>query len=112
MTGEEMTTRREFDAEKFATRREFDQLLVRVDSMDQGGTRGVVAIQVQITDMVKDMTELKLDMGHRFEAVDIKFEDQRQERVSSRRWLVSIGVAGIASMTAVIALLLTILHQV
>lgn len=49
--------------DSFATRREFDMLVSRVESIDSNGTRGFVGIQAQLTDAIKDIMEVKIDMA-------------------------------------------------
>lgn len=84
----------------------------RVENIDTGGTRGVAVVQTQLIDVVKDLTELKAEVNSRFDAhVRVHAQDQ-QNRVIGRRWLVGIGVAGLASMSAVITLLLDVLSHV
>ena len=110
--GQPNVSQREFDVEKFATRREFDQLQQRVESMDSHGTRGVGILQEQITNLVRDITEIKTTVDHKFRDVDDRFELQRQERLSGRRWLIGIGIAGVSALAAVLAILVAIFQQV
>jgi hypothetical protein len=105
--------------DSFATRREFDMLVNRVDSMDRDGTRGVLALQAQLTDAIKDMVEIKSDLigfktdtaGWFKEHGKQHTQDQR-ERVSGRRWLVGTAFAGLMAMAAVIGLLIQVVQSV
>lgn len=69
-------------------------LTVRVDTIDQGGTRGILVVQTQITDMAKDINELKLELaGH-----ERTHLNERHERQSGRRWLIGIGITFLAAV--------------
>lgn len=101
--------------EPFATRREFDMLVSRVDNIDRDGTRGVVAVQAQLTDAIKDVMELKSDMGSFkrdtavwFEKHSEHHEQEMKSRISSRRWMIGTAFAGMAAMATVLALLIQI----
>lgn len=100
------------------TGREFDMLRaqvqanqIRLTEIDDHGTKGVAAVQVQLTEVVKDLTELKTDMNARFSAHEKVHSDDHKERVTGRRWLVTVTVAAVASMAAVLALLFDILSK-
>jgi hypothetical protein len=101
------------------TRGEFDLLKeivtgnqARMESIDVHGTRGVAVIQEQVTELIKDLTELKVEntgwqAGHALE-----HKQDKRDRVSGRRWLIGIGFAGLASMAAVIGLLEQVLAHI
>lgn len=101
-----------------ATRREVDLLRDELHRLDDHGSRGVGALQVQLTGLVKDLTEMKADVNTHFDDVDKRFDahqrvhDQdHRDRVTGRRWLMGIGVAGVASMAGVGGLLFEILSR-
>lgn len=95
-----------------ATRREMDMLRDELHRLDDHGSRGVGVMQTQMTDLVKDVTELKSEVNQRFEAHRIEHEKAARERVVGRRWLVGTGIAGLTAMTAMLALLFEILAKV
>jgi hypothetical protein len=114
----------------FATRREFDMLASRVESIDRDGTRGVVAVQTQLTDTIKDIAELKLDM-HGFKTTttawfsehakqhdeDVKQrvadrEQDRRERTNSKRWIIGMFVAFLAALGGMYEFLNVILQHI
>jgi hypothetical protein len=97
--------------EPYATRRELDQLRQDLTRLDDHGSRGVGAIQLQLTELVKDTTELKTDMSNRFAAHEVQHEKQERERVSGRRWLIGISVTALASIATVGGLLIAILQN-
>lgn len=102
------------------TRSEFNLLVsqvsedrARMNSIDNSETRAAVGIvQAQLMDVTKDLTELKTDVNTKFASHLRDHEIEKRDRISARRWLVGIGVAGIASMTAVITLLVELLNKV
>jgi hypothetical protein len=96
------------EPERAASQRELDILRERVDAMDTHGTRGVGAIQLQVAELVKDFGDLRADNRAWQAAHEKQHEQDKQDRVNGRRWLIGIGLAAVASMTAVIGLLLDI----
>lgn len=81
----------------------------RLNSIDDTGTKGVAVVQSQLTEVVKDLTELKADVTARFTAHQTVHETDQRERRDGRRWLVGISLTGIATMVAVIGLLIGVL---
>lgn len=98
--------------EPAATQREVDILRDEVHRLDDHGTRGVGALQAQLTDAIKDIVELRADMVARFEAHSRVHEQDKRDRASGRRWLIGTGIAGVAAMAAVFAALLDILSHI
>ena len=84
----------------------------RMESIDVHGTRGVAVIQEQVTELIKDLTEMKTTTGTWQASHDAEHKASLRDRVTGRRWLIGIGLAGISSMAAVIAMLFQVLHHV
>ena len=80
--------------------------------MDRDGTRGVAVLQAQLTDLAKDMAELKGESRTWQQAHESQHQADAAERVSGRRWLVTTAIAGLASMAAAIGLLIDIAAHV
>jgi hypothetical protein len=76
----------------------------RLDNMDATGTRGVAVIAAQVTDVIKDVAELRAELGKH----EDKHVAEERARVAGRRWALGFACAGLASMAAVIGLLLDI----
>jgi hypothetical protein len=77
----------------------------RLASIDQGGTRGVGIVQSQLTDVVKDLVELKADINARFDAHMKTHEQDERDRVTARRYTLT---TIIAAMAVIVGLLLNI----
>jgi hypothetical protein len=92
-----------------ASRREVDQLRAEMLRLDDHGGRGVIALQVQMVDLIKDVTEMKTDMNTRFDAHAKVHEADEQRRIAGRRWVVGSVIGGTAAMATVIALLFDVL---
>lgn len=97
------------------TRGEFDMLrdavttnARRIDAIDDHGTRGVVALQAQMLDLVKDVGKLEISLENH----EKSHVEERKERQRSRRWMIGTAIAGLASMSAVIGLLIEVLMHV
>jgi hypothetical protein len=95
----------------YVSQREFDQLVRRVDQIDDVGTRGVVVLQTQMTDVARDLAKIEASMDLRFKEVDGRFERATQDRVSTRRWLIGSGIAGASAIAAILAALAEILTR-
>jgi len=112
MMSEPYVTRREVDMLKTASDIEHARISTRLESMDDHGTRGVGTMQLQIVDLVKDVTELKTEMNARFEAHQKVHDQDHTERVAGRRWLIGTALAGLVAMVAVIGLLVDLVRTV
>jgi hypothetical protein len=77
----------------YATRRELDQLRQELIRMDDHGTRGVSVVQTQLTDVIKDMLELKGEMSKRFAEHQRLHEREEDQRSSNRKWALGFAVA-------------------
>jgi hypothetical protein len=98
-------------ADEPVTRREFDKLDNRVTLMDTNGTRGVLLVQERLADVAKDVTKLDAEMRMKFEEHERQHGQERRDRISGRRWLVSVGIAGLVAMVAVITLLVDLVRH-
>jgi hypothetical protein len=76
----------------------------RLDVIDSTGTRGVGVLSVQVADVIKDVAELRGQLGEH----ERKHEQDERARVAGRRWALGFGVAALASLAAMIGLLLDI----
>ena len=96
------------DAERAASQRELDQLGRRVDQMDAQGTRGVGVIQLQVAELVKDVTELRAETQAWQRSHISQHQREEQARVTGRRWVIGTVIAAMAVMVAMLALLVSI----
>jgi hypothetical protein len=99
-------------SDDLVTRGEFELLRqmvsaneTRIASIDQSGTRGVGIVQQQLTDVVKDLVELKAEMNARFDAHMKTHEQDERDRVSARRYTLTTVIAALA---IIVGLLLNI----
>lgn len=97
--------------EPAASRREVDLLREDLHRIDAHGSRGVGVLQNQLTELVKDLTEMKADLSTRFEAHQRVHDQDHADRISGRRWLITTGIAGLAAMGTVIAMLADVLSH-
>ena len=81
----------------------------KMDSMDLTGTKGVVALQVQVLDLTKDVTRLGVEMDKRFDSHDRVHKQETHDRISGRRWLIGMGIAGMGSLAAILTVVVEIL---
>ncbi len=84
--------------DEFVTRREVDQLRQEIQRMDDHGTRGVTVVQTQLTDVIKDMVELKTEVNKRFEEHQRQHTRDEDSRSANRRWAWSFGIAVLAML--------------
>jgi hypothetical protein len=113
---------------KATLRADIVELKSDVRLLDQGGTRGIGGVQSSITDVVKDVADLKgeirslkSDMDNRFESHTKVHEDDRKARIdsddkrdialkSSRRFTYTTTIAAIVAMAIVISMLVEVLR--
>jgi hypothetical protein len=55
------------------------------------------------------LAELKTDVSARFDAHSRQNEQDRKERITHRRWLIGMGIAGLMAMSGVAGLLIELL---
>lgn len=96
-------------------RRELDQLhqadrdlRQAISDLDNHGSRGVLQLTGQVTDLIKDMGELKAT----FVAHEVQHEKDLEARRSARRWYAGTAVAGLGGFAAVIGLLVDLVRHV
>jgi hypothetical protein len=93
--------------EPYASRRELDQLREDLRRLDDHGSRGVGAIQIQLTALVRDMAELKIDTSSRFAEHFRQHEADAAQRRSDR-WKAA---AVVAALIGPLYPLLLLLHR-
>jgi len=98
--------------EPAASQRELDLLRAdqrslshRVDDLDAHGSRGVLILQAQVTELVKDLGQL----NGSFEQHQRQHQADSRDRIVGRRWLIGTGLASMATMATVITLLIQVL---
>jgi hypothetical protein len=77
----------------------------RLDAIDQGGTRGVAIVTVQLTDLAKDVARL----GERMDQHEKEHVQDALDRKSGRRWLVGTLITAAAGLGGVYALLVDLI---
>ena len=76
-------------SEPYATRREFDQLRESVSSIDVHGTRGIGPLSVQMSEVIKDVADLRSAL----DAHKSEHEQEARDRKADRWKLVAVAVA-------------------
>ncbi len=89
-----------------------NQTQVRVENLDSSGTKGVAVVTAQLVDVIKDLTELKIDVTKRFDEHDIVHKQEMRDRVSGHRWMIGISVAGLSSLAAILTVVVEILMHI
>lgn len=82
----------------------YNSLARRVESMDQGGTRGVAVIQVQVTGLTKQLSDLETDMRTWQVAHSATHDAEATRRLSGRRWAVGTAIACLGALIALITM--------
>jgi len=97
--------------ERAASQRELDMLHQQVQSMD-AATRVIGTMQLQITDLIKDMADSRADTREwRADHVEAH-RAEVQARLVTRRWLWGIAAAYLGSTAAILAMLQSVLAHV
>jgi hypothetical protein len=98
--------------EPAASQRELDMVRTRLEQIDVSGTRGVGVLQVQMTELVKDIGDLRAETRAWQVAHDREHEQERADRQAGRRWVVGAALAGFTAMIGALALLVDIAARV
>lgn len=97
--------------DEYVTQREFDQLRSELIRIDDHGTRGIGTIQAQLTEVVKDVTELKGEMNSRFREHQRQHEAEQADRASNRRWGIGLAVAILGAIGGLYPYLHIVTHK-
>ncbi len=92
--------------DEVATRRELDLLRADLVRLDEYGGRGFGQIQSQLTDVIKDVVELKSELTSRFAEHSRLHERDEDQRTSARRWSLAFAVTVIGAVGGLYPLLL------
>lgn len=92
------------------TRHEFDRVWSRLDVMDSQGTRGVNALQIQVGDLIRDVSDLKVETVSWQKDHEKQHQDSQLERKHDRRWLIAgVLIPSILVIISAIGLVITYL---
>lgn len=83
-----------------------------MENIDQHGTRGVAVIQEQVTEVIRDLTSLKIENDIWQKGHTSEHNQERKDRISGRRWTIGTVIAGLAGLATVIGLLVDVLSKV
>lgn len=90
--------------EPAASQRELEQLAVRVDRIDEKGTRGSGVISGQLAQVIKDVGRLEGALTSH----NGQHERERQDRTQGRRWLWGAVLTALAVLLTMFGLLIQI----
>lgn len=79
-----------------------------ISDLDSHGSRGVLTLQGQVTDLIKDFAEMRVA----FVAHETQHIEERKERSRNRHWIAGTILTGLGGFTAVITLLVDVLRHV
>lgn len=79
-----------------------------ITDLDNHGSRGVLQVAGQVTDLIKDFAELKAA----FFTHETQHAEEKRERIRSRRWIIATVIGGLGGFAAVIGLLVELLQKV
>ncbi len=81
----------------------------RVDDLDVSGGRVFAVLQSQQTEIVKDLAEWRGEQRTWQVTHESRHDQERRDRVTGRRWLVGTGIAGLAALAGLYAMVEQIL---
>lgn len=87
--------------EPAASRRELKALLARVTAMDEHGTRRLIGIAVQLSEMAKDLGRLETRANDH----ELAHQGEARARTAARRWALGFAVSVLVALVAVFGLL-------
>jgi len=74
--------------------------------------REIAALQVQVTELGKDLTALQLDTRVWQKQHHIEHQTERRERIAGRRWVVGTLIAVLVLLVAVLGLVLSVAARI
>jgi hypothetical protein len=77
----------------------------RLDSIDRGGTRGVAVVQLQVSDLAKDVAKL----AERLDQHERDHQQDARDRRTGRRYLITTVIAGATALAGLYGLLADVL---
>lgn len=96
-------------------RRELDQLRETdrdlrhsIENLDNHGSRGVLQLQAQVTELIKDISGLRTAIV----AHDTQHVTERQERAKTRRWLITTIITTAGAIGGLYAMLFDVMTHV
>lgn len=78
----------------------------RLEAIDVSGTRGVGVVQVQLTDLAKDLASLASRMDHH----DKEHMQDQRDRAAGRRWMAGTVIGFLAAIEVPLGWLIAHLH--
>ena len=88
MPDEPLVTRREMDLMKVAADVEHAKIWVKIDALDEHGSRGMGILQARVDSLIAAVADLKVALA----AHEKDHEVDARDRVTARRWLVGTGL--------------------
>jgi hypothetical protein len=98
--------------EPYASQRELDILRAELHRLDDHGSRGIGSIQTQLTDLVKDVTELKTEVNSRFDSHQRVHDQDKIDRINGRRWLIATIIGAAASIAGLYFMMVQVLQSI
>lgn len=93
------------------TKREIDRLWERVNFIDDHGSRGVGSLQVQVTELMRDIGDLKTETITWQTKHEQSHATEATERASSKRWLIaSVVIPTVAILITAAGVFEALLH--
>ena len=90
--------------------RRIGNLELRVNWLDEHGTRGVGALQIQVTQLVRDVTKVEERLDRQDAELDRRFDDAERKRAASRRWAWGWAIAAVIALETPLITLLAQRH--
>jgi hypothetical protein len=78
----------------------------RIEAIDQGGTRGVAVLAVQVSELTKDVGQVQ----HQLEEHHKEHEKEAKARVTARRWAIGLAAGLFAAVESPLVTLLLSRH--
>lgn len=75
----------------------------RLETIDQGGTRGVAVLAAQISEVIKDVADLRQELRDH----DRQHAEEKRARTITRRWVITAVIAVLALVETPLILILT-----
>jgi hypothetical protein len=82
----------------------------RLDAIDVSGTRGVGALAVQVSEVIRDVSDVRTELREFRRDHQKQHDDDARNRSAARRWGWAFGVAALAAVESPLLYLLAHAH--
>jgi len=105
---DEFVTRREMDIFRAESNEVHKDIRSEIRELDNHGTRGVLQLSIQVTDLTKSVAKFDEKLEHH----EGQHVEERKDRTKSRRWIITTSIALLSVGGTLIYMMFDVLQHV